>query len=113
MKIDIKITDDGGHIHHKQFIVNNKKSRATIQQYKNAKSSRKKPTIVDHILELIAEKYFDHYKTMTDLRLELEKRSYKFKSRDLSKPIINLIKQKKLRREKNNEGKTKWVYKKY
>lgn len=113
MKIDIKITDDRGHIHRKQFVVNNKKSRATIQQYKNTKSIHKKPTIVDHISELITDKYFDRYRTMTDLRLELEKRSYKFRSRDLSKPIINLIKQKKLRREKNNERKTKWVYRKY
>ena len=112
MKIDIKITDDGGRIHHKQFTINNKKSHTSIQQNKDVKPIRKKPTTSSLILELITDGYLNDYRTTTDLISEFKKRSYKFRSYDLSQPLIDLVRQKKIRRKENIKKNPKWLYKK-
>ena len=88
MEIDIKITDDSGRVHHKQFTINNKKPHKSIQQNKNVKSSRKKPTVPSRILELVADGYLDQYRTTTELISEFKRRSYKFSSDQLSHPLI-------------------------
>ena len=113
MEITIKITDDSGCVHHKQFTINNKKSHKSIQQNKNVKSSRKKPPVADRILELVADGYLDQYRTTTELIVEFKRRTYNFRSDQLSHPLRRLSRNEKLRRKANTKKKSTWLYKKW
>ena len=113
MEIDIKITDDSGRVHHKQFTINNKKPHKSIQQNKNVKSSRKKPTVPSRILELVADGYLDQYRTTTELIVEFKRRTYNFRSDQLSHPLRRLSRNEKLRRKANTKKKSTWLYKKW
>ncbi len=104
----------GAQVPAKKPIRRKKKGRPKAGEQPGAKQTRKPSGPKGLITELVAEGFFDEWRTLPDIQKRLEDRGHIYKQTALSPALLSLTQAKVLRRERRTEGKREiWEYRRF